>query len=367
MIMVLMLLVPPSARGGQQAQGSIGLVSVSGDIKKPTGITHAGDGSGRLFVLMQEGRIIALSGPGLKDRSEFLDMRKKVGCCGERGLLGAAFSPSGGHFFVNYTDRRGDTVISRFDIKGGEAVPESEKVYLKIAQPYSNHNGGQIAFGPDGYLYIGVGDGGSGGDPLGSGQDPGTLLGTILRIGVSGNGYAIPLDNPFVGMKGKRPEIWATGLRNPWRFSFDRLMGDLYIADVGQNKYEEINYEQRESRGGLNYGWNTMEGAHCFSPADCSREGLVMPVAEYTHSEGCSVTGGMVYRGDRIKALNGVYLYADYCSGRLWGLSRVKGKWTSEVLMDTGLMVSTFGEDEAGELYLADYKRGKIYRIEPAK
>jgi glucose/arabinose dehydrogenase len=367
MLLLMIISVPACARDDRQAEGVFKLVPVAGDLKKPTAITHASDGSGRLFVLEQKGRIIALSGQGHQERRVVLDITGRVGCCGERGLLGLAFSPEGGHFFVNYTDKGRDTVVSRFDMKDGSSKAGTEKIIIKIAQPYSNHNGGQIAFGPDGYLYVGVGDGGSGGDPYGNGQDPGTLLGTILRLDVSDKkgGYSSPPDNPFVGMKGRRPEIWALGLRNPWRFSFDRETGDLYIADVGQDRYEEINYENVTSKGGLNYGWNTMEGAHCFKPRDCSREGMVLPVAEYTHSDGCSVTGGMVYRGEKNKGLYGIYLYADYCSGKLWGLRQEGGKWSTELLMETGLMISTFGEDEAGELYLADYKGGNIYRIEP--
>jgi len=364
MALLLVLSIPACARDKAEPSGPVTLVPVASGIKKPTAIVHAGDGSGRLFVLEQEGRIIELSGPDLGSRKIFLDISDKVGCCGERGLLGLAFRD--GSFYLDYTDKQGDTVVSRFDMKDGRAAPASEKIIMAVAQPFGNHNGGQIAFGPDGYLYIALGDGGSGGDPQGNGQNPGTLLGSILRLDVSGEGqgYGIPGDNPFMGMEGRRPEIWAWGLRNPWRFSFDPMTGDLYIADVGQNKYEEINFEPAGSKGGLNYGWNIMEGMHCFKQKDCKTEGLVLPVSEYTHEEGCSVTGGYVYRGKDAVDLDGVYLFSDYCTGKLWGLSRTGGKWKTEKLMETGKRVSTFGQDESGRVYLADYGSGDIFRIE---
>jgi len=370
-LVILLISYIPATAAGKKPGDLISLVPVLSDIRQPTQITHAGDETGRLFVLEQQGRVIVLNGLSFNSRKVFLDITGRVGCCGERGLLGLAFPPGplkGKYVFVNYTDSGGDTVIARFKIGPGpdRADPESEKVLLRIEQPYSNHNGGQIAFGPDGYLYVGTGDGGAGGDPLGSGQGFDTLLGKLLRLDVSPveGGYKIPGDNPFAGKKGHRPEIWALGLRNPWRFSFDRLTGDLYIADVGQNKYEEINMEPAGSPGGLNYGWNIMEGMHCFKSKKCDRGSFIQPILEYSHSEGCSVTGGMVYRGPGNRKLSGKYVYGDYCSGRIWGARKISGAWSAELLADTKLMISTFGEDEQGRFYVADYKSGIIYRIE---
>jgi glucose/arabinose dehydrogenase len=238
-------------------------------------------------------------------------------------------------------------------------------VVLIVKQPFANHNGGQLAFGPDGYLYIGMGDGGAANDPFGNGQKPDTLLGKLLRIDVESGArpYMVPSSNPFVGREGVLPEIWASGLRNPWRFSFDRHTGNLFVADVGQNKYEEVNFRSSSSKGGENYGWNVMEGMHCFRSKTCDSSGLVLPVVDYNHKAGCSVTGGMVYRGTAIPSLDGTYLYADYCSGRIWGLRKSNGHWISTELADTELSISTFGEDEAGEIYVADHDSGSIYQI----
>ncbi len=342
---------------------------VSG-LDRPTHITHAGDSSGRLFVTEQKGRILIVSRNTLL-KKPFLDIRSRVGCCGERGLLSVAFPPGyekKKYFYVNYTNRSGDTVVARYRVaaKQDSADPASEEILLTIDQPYSNHNGGQLAFGPDGYLYIGMGDGGSGGDPRKNGQKTSTLLGKLLRIDVESGGrqYAIPKDNPFARKKGYRPEIWALGLRNPWRFSFDRRTGDLYIADVGQNEYEEIHFQPASSNGGENYGWNIMEGGHCYRARTCSTDGLVLPIAEYDHSEGCSITGGMVYRGRAYPSLRGMYLYGDYCSGRIWGLRRSGAAWEKALLIDTSIDISTFGEDEAGNVYVADHGEGRVYSIE---
>jgi glucose/arabinose dehydrogenase len=308
---------------------------------------------------------------GVLIKDPFLAIQGRVSCCGERGLLSVVFPPGyreKQYFYVNYTDRSGDTVVARFRTTKDpdRADPASEEVILTVKQPFPNHNGGQLAFGPDGYLYLGFGDGGAAGDPFGNGQRPGTLLGKLLRIDVESKArpYTVPPSNPFVGTKGMRPEIWASGLRNPWRFSFDRANGDLYIADVGQNKYEEINFQRAASRGGENYGWNIMEGRHCFRSKTCDTNGLVLPVAEYDHAAGCSVTGGMVYRGAAIPALLGIYLYGDYCSGRIWGMRRSGEQWNVYELADTGLAISTFGEDESGEVYVADHDSGGIHRIE---
>jgi glucose/arabinose dehydrogenase len=247
------------------------------------------------------------------------------------------------------------------------ALSASEEMLLEVDQPFSNHNGGQLAFGPDNFLYIGLGDGGSGGDPQGNGQRTDTLLGKLLRIDVESvvKPYEIPPGNPFVGMSGFRPEIWALGLRNPWRFSFDRKTGDLYIADVGQNKWEEINYQSNAGAGGENYGWNIMEGAHCYNAATCNQSKFVLPVIEYDHSKGCSVTGGFVYRGETFTGLQGIYVYGDYCEGTIWGLRLVNGKWQNNLLIDTDLNISSFGENEAGDLFVVDLG-GSIYEIQDA-
>ena len=341
------------------------------DLQSPLGIVHAGDGSGRLFILEKPGRIRILRDDTLLERP-FLDLTDRVGSSGsEQGLLGLAFHPvyaDSGRLFVNYTDRDGDTVISEFLVSDDpdQAQPDSERVLLALAQPAANHNGGHLVFGPDGYLYIGTGDGGAAGDRFGNGQNAQTLLGAMLRLDVDGEQpYAIPGDNPFVGNDSARDEIWAIGLRNPWRYSFDRLTGDLYIADVGQNMYEEVNYQPAVSEGGQNYGWPIMEGLHCF-PADgsCDQSGLVLPIQEYDHSLGCSVTGGYVYRGQRYPVLQGIYLYGDYCSGIIWATAPAAGdSWQTARLLQADARISSFGEDEAGELYLTDIEGGVLYHL----
>jgi glucose/arabinose dehydrogenase len=236
---------------------------------------------------------------------------------------------------------------------------------LKVDQPFANHNGGQLAFGRDGYLYIGMGDGGSGGDPQNNGQKPSTLLGKMLRIDVESGQvpYAIPPSNPFRQKAGYRPEIWALGLRNPWRFSFDRETGDLYIGDVGQNAYEEVDFQPSSSKGGQNYGWKIMEGTQCFESNTCDKKGLTLPVVEYEHSQGCSVTGGVVYRGQNYPGMRGIYFYGDYCSGRVWGLKRSGTTWQNTLLSKTSYSISSFGEDQAGNVYMTDYGSGDIYLI----
>ena len=341
-----------------------------------TAMAFAGDGTDRLFVALKRGRIVSFPNDQSVDAATtFLDISRRVNDRGsEEGLLGLAFDPAfeeNGHLFVYYSassPRR--IVVSRFQATPGPrgaADPESERVVMEVRQPYSNHNGGQVAFGPDGYLYIGLGDGGSRGDPEGHGQNAATLLGTILRIDVSAidtGGYAVPSDNPFVGVEDARNEIWAYGLRNPWRFSFDRQMGTLWAADVGQWNYEEVHVVQP----GGNYGWNTMEGAHCYSPrVGCDRTGLELPVAEYEHDEGCSITGGYVYRGSRLPALMGAYVYGDYCSGKIWALRYDGAQVTDQrELAGTDLSISSFGEGPSGELYILDFNpsHGKgIYRF----
>ena len=336
-------------------------------------LTYPDDGSGRLFVVLQPGRIVVFDNdPGVESAETFLDIRERVNDSGnEEGLLGLAFDPAfaeNGHFYVNYTASgpRG-TVVSRFSVSAGDpdrADADSELVFLEVAQPYRNHNGGHVAFGPDGMLYVGLGDGGSSGDPRGNGQDTSTLLGSILRIDVSAldetGGYAPPPDNPFAGGDGTaRGEIWAYGLRNPWRFSFDRHTGDLWAADVGQNRNEEVDL----IRPGRNYGWNFMEGSKCFRPTNCDTRGLELPVAEYGRDGGCSVTGGYVYRGSRQPALYGAYLYADFCSGKIWALRHDGAAVTEQMLIaDTGLSISSFGEDASGEVYVLTFE-GAVYRF----
>jgi glucose/arabinose dehydrogenase len=342
------------------------LEQVATGLQAPVFATHAGDGSGRLFVVEKPGTILAPGQPS----QPFLDIRDRVGSRGfEQGLLGLAFHPqfaANGLLFVYYTGTNGDTVISRFQANADRttADPTTEAVLLTQAQPAANHNGGMLAFGPDGMLYAGLGDGGAAGDPWGNGQSLSTLLGKIIRLDVDGGDpYAVLADNPFVGRDGVRGEIWAYGLRNPWRFAFDRASGDLYIADVGQNQWEEVNVQPATSPGGENYGWDIMEASTCFSSGTCDQSSLVLPVAEYDHSQGCSVTGGHVYRGTAQPSLQGAYFYGDYCSGRIWALSQdANGQWRSDLLLDTNLQISSFGETEEGEVLVVDYG-GTVYRL----
>jgi len=352
--------------------GAVGLrlEEVAGGLASPSGIVAPGDGSGRLFILEQPGRIRIVDDGSLVD-APFLDIVDRVTSEGnEQGLLGLAFHPryaENGRFLINYTDRNGDTVISAWTVgqDPNRADAGSERVLLSVDQPAGNHNGGHLVFGPDGYLYVGLGDGGGGGDTYGNGQNGQTLLGAMLRLDVDGaQPYAIPQDNPFVDDPAVLDEIWAIGLRNPWRYSFDRLTGDLYIADVGQNAYEEVNFQPAGSGGGENYGWPIMEGMHCFRGEGCETAGLVMPIWEYDHSAGCSITGGHVYRGSRYPTLQGIYLVGDYCSGTIWGLARGEdGNWQSAVLAQTNARLTSFGEDEAGELYLVDRSSGTLYHL----
>ena len=342
---------------------------VANGLNQPTHITDAKDGSGRLFITEQVGRIRVVQQRVLV-KTPFLDISSRVSCCGERGLLSVAFPPNyvaKRHFYVSYTNLLGDSVISRFKLnpKNNSANPASEEILLTIKQPFANHNGGLMAFGPDSLLYIGMGDGGSAGDPFKNGQNPASLLGKLLRLDVEANvsPYKIPPSNPFVNQPAWRGEIWAYGLRNPWRFSFDRQTGDLYIADVGQNNYEEVHVQSAASPGGENYGWNIMEGTHCYASATCNTTGLTLPVVEYDHQLGCSITGGFVYRGNETPTLQGIYLYGDACSGRIWGLQRTASGWENKQLTQTSYFISTFGEDEVGRLYVADYQKGVIYHI----
>ncbi len=349
---------PPSARPIE-----LGLELVAGGLSRPVFVTHAGDGSGALFVVEQAGTIRRLP-----DKEIFLDMRDRVLAGGERGLLGLAFHPdyrNNGFLYVNYTDRRGDTVIARFTARPDRrsADPVSEHRILHQAQPAANHNGGMLAFGPDGYLYIGLGDGGGANDTYRNAQNRRSLLGKVLRIDVDGAvPYAIPPGNPFVGDPTGRAEVWAYGLRNPWRFSFDRATGDLFIGDVGQNRYEWVHYQRGGSEGGQNYGWPIVEGPDCLVQERCDRSGLTAPIGFYSHDAGCAISGGYVYRGTRAPALAGHYLFGDVCSGRIWTLRQVEGRWTMLERLKTELQISSFGEDEAGEVYVVDLA-GSVYRI----
>lgn len=341
---------------------------IASGLQRPIGLFNAGDGSKRLFVLEQPGRIRIIKDGQLLP-APFLDITDRVGMNGsEQGLLGLVFHPdykNNGYFYVNYTDARANTVIARFKVSADPdlAKVSSEKVLLYVHQPYPNHKGGELAFGPDGYLYIGLGDGGLEGDPLLTGQNVNTLLGKLLRIDVDhGDPYAIPADNPF-SKGGGRPEIWAYGLRNPWRFSFDKPTGDLYIADVGQDTYEEIDYLPAGSPGGENFGWSYREGFHPYKGNPPAGLKLVDPVMEYDHSLGCAVIGGAVYRGLNLPAWDGVYFYGDFCSGNVWGLKRdASGTWQSQLLFNTGASITSFGLDEAGEIYLVNWK-GTIFRL----
>jgi hypothetical protein len=342
------------------------------DLATPPGETR------RLFVVEQAGRIRIVR-DGAVVGTPFLDIVSRVGSGGERGLLGLAFHPQyaqNGRFYVNYTDRRGDTHVSEFRVSSDPDVadPASERELLAVTQPFANHNGGGLAFGNDGMLYIALGDGGSGGDPMRNGQNLGRHLGKVLRIDVArGNPYAVPSDNPFVSTPGALPEVWAYGLRNPWRISFDRATGDLYIGDVGQGRREEIDVGLASRRGGENYGWNVMEGTLCFSPSSgCNTSGLTLPVLDYPidgSAAECAVTGGYVYRGCRMPGYQGTYFYGDYCSAivrsfRLEGGRAVDQRdWTSALSRGVNAL-SSFGVDGEGEIYIVDHQ-GEIYKIVP--
>jgi glucose/arabinose dehydrogenase len=346
-----------------------------------TAITNAGDG--RVFVTLQRGLVLIWDGTQVLP-TPFLDISPLIICCGEQGLLSTAFHPSyaaNGFFFVNYTNGTGQSVVARYRVSAGDrnaADPFSAAFLLTIDQPYTNHNGGQLQFGPDGFLYIGMGDGGNANDPQCHAQSSDSLLGKMLRIDVNQNAdrspyYGIPADNPYVSTTGPL-EAWAYGLRNPWRFSFDRLTGDLFIGDVGQDAREEIDYQPLTSGGGQNYGWKIMEGtlcgtqgdAGCTSPvAACGDPSYTLPILEYSHDNGnCSVTGGYMYRGAAIPDLYGTYVYGDFCSGQIWTASQQSGTW-SPVLLSISLPgVTTFGEDASGELY-AGTSSGALYLLAP--
>lgn len=340
--------------------------------QSPTGIVSTMDTSDkRLFIIERSGLVHSIVPGDQAAPTSFLDIQGKVRAEGEMGLLGLAFHPEfkrNGYLYVNYVDKNQTTVIARFTANADKtfASPSSERVLLTLKQPYTNHNGGDLVFGPDGYLYAALGDGGSGGDPENRAQDKNSLFGKILRLDVNkGDSYSIPVTNPFVGQANSKPEIWAYGLRNPWRVSFDKTTGDLYIADVGQGALEEINVQKAESKGGDNYGWRCFEGTAAYNSAGCeSKDRYVLPVVEYNHDEErCSITGGYVYRGQKNAALLGKYFYGDFCNGQLFYAEQKDEKWTQTMAAQTSHSISSFGQGSDGELYLADFKTGGIYQI----
>ncbi len=322
-------------------------------------LTNAQDGSNRMFFVQLPG-LILIAENGVLLEQPFLDIRDRVGLLfDEQGLLSMVFPPGFGnkdHFYVYYTNQNGNSVISRFSISADPnvALPDSEELILGALQPFSNHNGGRLQFGPDGMLYFGFGDGGDANDPQENAQDLTTLLGKLIRIDVESGEqpYGIPDDNPFVGTSGARDEIWALGLRNPFRIAFDTQTGDLYIADVGQASLEEVNFQAAGSPGGQNYGWNLAEGTTCIS-GTCT--GLTLPVFEYAHNEGCSITGGEVYRGQDYPSFDGVYFFADFCFGTIWGIQQQNGTFTVTETVDTPLQIITFGQDEVGNIYVGTF------------
>jgi glucose/arabinose dehydrogenase len=351
---------------------SITLTPFVSGLSSPVDFQTPDDGSGRIFIVQQPGTIRIISGGSLLP-TPFLDISSKVNFDGgEQGLLGLAFHPNYSQnklFYLNYDRLSGgqmQTVIAEYQLSADPNAAESasERILLMVNQPFPNHKGGQMAFGPDGLLYIAFGDGGGGGDPSGNGQNRQTLLGKIARIGVdppftSGLQYVIPADNPFVGTT-DRGEIWAYGFRNPWRFSFERGASRLFVADVGENKFEEIDLVQK----GLNYGWNTMEGAHCFNPSSgCNMAGLTLPIAEYDHNEGATVIGGYLYHGTAISGLTGAYVFGDFGNGKIYQLTESSGTWTRTTLLSSGHNMSAFGQDAAGELYVVDYVNGSVFKI----
>jgi glucose/arabinose dehydrogenase len=350
---------------------SAGLQVITAALSSPIFVTAAPGDTGRLFVVEQGGRIRVVEHDSLR-ATPFLDLSAHISAGGERGLLSLAFHPNfaqNGQFYVYFTNPAGDIRIVRYRVSANPDLADGtsgDTVLKAFHETNSNHNGGLLLFGPDGKLYAGLGDGGAGGDPPGNGQNLDTLLAKILRLDVdAASPYAIPADNPFVGDTNARGEIWLYGLRNPWRFSFDRTTGDLYIGDVGQDLWEEVDVLPAGGSGGENLGWKIMEGDHCFAPSNCRTTGLVLPVIEYGHSGACAVTGGYVYRGTRVPALSGLYLYGDYCGGWVRSFRYVGGQATAPrewPSLSVGGGLSSFGEDAHGELYLTTVG-GSLYRI----
>ena len=369
------------------------LEKISDGYEKPVYVTSIDLNNEYIFVVEQDGKIQVLKNK-IKQDASFLDISDRVHQTfypgDERGLLGLTFHPrfkDNGYFYVNYVDQKGYTIISRFTSINMNVKNETEYVIMKFLQPYSNHNGGHLEFGPDGYLYISVGDGGSAGDPENRAQRLDNIFGKILRIDIdNGVPFSIPSDNPFINDDNIRKEIWSYGLRNVWRFSFDRLNGDMYLGDVGQNNYEEVDFESSSSKGGLNYGWKIKEGFHCFELDTCKNNDLIDPIYEYPNNanymktlvgfkqkdtDGCSVTGGYVYRGGNIEDLYGKYIFGDYCTGKVWSFN-YNGKEILDLINHTetimksidkkSFYLSSFGEDRSGELFLIDYN-GTVYRL----
>jgi glucose/arabinose dehydrogenase len=358
---------PPATPAGSLAEGSISLASVVTGLASPLDIATTDDGTGRIYVAEQGGTVRIVDGTQLLP-TPFLDISDKTDGGGERGLLGIAFHP---RVFVDYTDLDGNTVVSSFDVGlDADAVdPDSERIILQVEQPYANHNGGALAFGPDGMLYIALGDGGSGGDPQGNGQRLDTLLAKILRIDVdtapgSEAAYTIPDDNPYAdGAAGAMPETWVSGLRNPWRMRFDPPTGDLWIGDVGQGAYEEIDVVRAGTKG-QDFGWNIMEGFHCYNADSCDQSGLTLPVADYDHSLGCAVIGGVVVHDAALGALDGRYLFSDDCSGNVWAIDPGgDDRKEPTLVLDSGRSISSIGAGDDGTVYLTDLGGGELLKV----
>jgi glucose/arabinose dehydrogenase len=365
----------PAAPAGSARQSGeaprISLQQTLTGFKQPLFLTHAGDGSNRMFIV-EKGGTIRIVKDGQVLPTPFLDISSRIRASGsEQGLLGLAFHPryaENGRFFVGYTDPQGKDTVERYQASSDpdRADPATGVKLLSIDDPAQNHNGGMVLFGPDGKLWLGFGDGGGSGDTYKNGQNKQSLLGKMLRLDVdSGEPYGIPNDNPYVGSTEYRPEIWAMGMRNPWRYSFDRATGDLWIGDVGQNAYEEIDRIPAGTAGGLNFGWPITEAKHCFpASASCDQSPYVQPVAEYGRDGGCSVTGGYVYRGSAYPSLQGLYFFGDYCTGKIWSLDSADGaNWRMTEQLQQPIQISSFGEDEAGELYVTNLNGGTLHRI----
>ncbi len=376
---------PETEVGSQTTQ--LRMEKVIEDLELPVQVTHAGDGSNRIFVVEQQGRVRTFQ-DGLEFEQPFIDISERVSCCGERGLINIAFSPdfqSNQQLYLSYTNRDGSLVVSRFTAASDlrTADPASEQLLLAVDQPHHAHNGGRLSFGPlDGYLYVGVGDGGREDLPPHTSQDPELLLGKILRIDVESSQfpYGIPAGNPYADVQGYRPEFWALGLRNPWGFAFDAETGDLYIADTGHSMREEVNFAPASSLGGENYGWPTIEGTRCLKisgmPVPCQQAAIfTLPVAEYDHTRGCAVVGGVVYRGSELPQLNGRFLFSDFCRGDIWSLQKASSTedldpdqvgregWRAELVLKAYNIVSSIGEDEDGNLYVVVYQPGAVFRV----